>query len=184
MIYAHLPPNFDGQPLLEPEGGQLDVPMHVAGLVVADTTAFADAQNSVVAVNLHHFSKDGMEIDGDEISQLQQIDRRRRGEIEFLRIAANGMPVNMDDAVLLKFGWFSCERASPDLGPLTVEAYRYRRVLLQQGDRWTHIFNGGVRQVDAKQLGLILFLALMKLKIIKFLKDFLLWSGILRIFSV
>src|ERR1035438_8849530 len=111
MVDTHLSPNLNGAAVFDRDGRQLDVSVHVAGLVVADMTAFTDAQNSVVPFNLHHFSKDGMEVDSDEISHLQQLNRGPRGEIEFLRVAANRMPVNLDDAVLLKLGWRGRERA-------------------------------------------------------------------------
>jgi hypothetical protein len=44
--------------------------MHVASLVVADTTAFDDTQNSSAAFNLHNFGDDCMEVNGDEIAEL------------------------------------------------------------------------------------------------------------------
>src|SRR5208282_1798978 len=68
VVDAHLAPNLDCLAVLDRNGRQLDVATHVASLVAADTTAFADSQNSPVACNLHNLGNDGMEVNGDEIA--------------------------------------------------------------------------------------------------------------------
>jgi hypothetical protein len=42
----------------------------VASLVAADTTAFADTQHNPVALNFHDLSRNGVEVDVDEIARL------------------------------------------------------------------------------------------------------------------
>jgi len=75
MIRSHLSPNLDGLAVLERDGGQLDVAMHIARLVMANPAALLDAHHRPFVSDLQYFDHDGVKVNGDPVAGLQQIER-------------------------------------------------------------------------------------------------------------